>query len=86
MKYLVGLLVGGLMEDPQLCFNPPYDIIEGDNREECLSIYNKKHNCFYFYGSIMCSLHEDGIIGMISKYCSEDEIDKILLNNIAIDI
>lgn len=69
MKYIVGLLTGGLMEDPVLKFTTPYDIIEADSNKEAESIYNKKHKCDYFYGSVMCAIVDNNIID-INPDCS----------------
>lgn len=72
MKYIVGLLIGGLMEDSGLKFTTPYDIIESDSDKEAESIYNKKHKCDYFYGSVMCTIVDNNIID-VNPNCSYNE-------------
>lgn len=69
MKYIVGLLVGGLMEDHNFRFTEPYDIIEANSDEEARNIYNKKHKCYYFYGSVMCAIVDNNITN-INPHCS----------------
>lgn len=80
MKYIVGLLVGGLMEDPNLRFTAPYDIIEANSDKEAEHIYNTKHNCDYFYGSVMCNI-DDNDITDVSPYCSYNECLNVLNNS-----
>ena len=48
-KYIVAEQTGGLQESPELRYSR-YDIIEANNEKEGRDIYNKKHNCYYFYG------------------------------------
>lgn len=79
MIYIVGLLTGGLMEDPILKFTAPYDIIEADSDKEARAIYNKKHECNYFYGSIMCTIVDD-IITDVNPNCSYNECWRVLNN------
>lgn len=76
-KYLVGTLVGGLMEDPDLRFDAPYDIIEADSELEATRIYNRKHQCSYFYGSVICEI-VDGKPHGISRYISLDKVESVL--------
>lgn len=79
MKYIVGLLIGGLMEDPILRFTTPYDIIEANSDKEAKHIYNNKHNCDYFYGSVM-GIIVDNDISDINPYCSYNECLRVLNN------
>ena len=61
MKYLVGLLCGGLMENPEITFSKPYNVVEADSKEEACKIYNQLNKCAYFYGSVMCTINDDNI-------------------------
>ena len=72
MKYIVGLLIGGLMEDPVLRFTTPYDIIEADSDKEAKNIYNEKHKCDYFYGDVMCAVVDNNVID-VNPNCSYNE-------------
>lgn len=56
-KYIVGLLVGGLMEDPELRVVEPLEVIEAVSAHRAEEIYNKMHDCSYFYAMAFC---EDG--------------------------
>lgn len=47
-KFIVGLQCGGLMEDPKIRYEDK-EIIEANSPEEAEEIYNKKHNCSFFY-------------------------------------
>lgn len=80
-KYLIGTAVGGLMEMPEWRFDPPFDIIEADSAKDAVREYNKKHNCSYFYGGVMCEVTTDGkCVGIdvdASRTMRED-----ILNNI----
>ena len=77
MKYIVGLLTGGVMEDLGFKFTTPYDIIEADSEKEAKAIYNKKYKCYYFYGSVLCSIVDNNIIH-INPNCSYNECLKAL--------
>lgn len=72
IKYLVGLLCGGLMEDPKVTFSEPYNIIEANSKEEAREIYNKINKCDYFYGSVMCIINDNDIED-INHYCSYND-------------
>ena len=61
MKYLVGLLCGGLMENPEVTFSKPYNIIDASSKEEARKIYNQINKCNYFYGSVMCTINDNNI-------------------------
>lgn len=79
MKYIVGLLTEGLMEDPILKFTAPYDIIEADSDKEAEHIYNNKHNCNYFYGSVMGTIVDNDITN-VNPNCSYNECLRVLNN------
>lgn len=53
MKYLVGLLLGGLMEDPEPRFGNPYLIVEAPDEKTARKLYNEATNAYYFYGDVM---------------------------------
>lgn len=58
MKYLVGLAVGGIMENPKITYEN-IETIEADSPEDAKCIYNSRHNCNYFYGEILGKVEED---------------------------
>jgi hypothetical protein len=64
-KYLVALSVGGLMEMPDFTYSD-FDVIDANSRDEAREIYNKKHNCSYFYGTCMAE-KVDGKIKVINE-------------------
>ena len=72
MKYLVGLLCGGLMESPEITFNEPYNVIEASSKEEAREIYNQINKCYYFYGSVMCIINDNNIED-INHNCSYND-------------
>ena len=76
-KYLVGTLVGGLMEAPDYRFEKPYEIIDADSEVEAVRVYNRKHECNYFYGSVICELVDGKPLG-ISRYICLDKVENIL--------
>lgn len=53
MKYLVGLLLGGLMEDLEPRFGNPYLIVEAPDEKTARKLYNEATNAYYFYGDVM---------------------------------
>lgn len=53
MKYLVGTMCGGLMEDPEPRFDGPYLIVEASDEKTARKLYNKATNASYFYGDVM---------------------------------
>ena len=55
-KYLIATMIGGLIEQLKVFYEKP-DIIEADNQDDALDIYNKKYNCSYFYGA--CAAFKD---------------------------
>ena len=52
MEYLVEERAGGLMEMPDWIFYN-FNIIDANNEQEARDIYNKRHNCNFFYGSVV---------------------------------
>lgn len=77
MKYLVGLLCGGLMENPEVTFSEPYNIIEANSKEEARKIYNQINKCNYFYGSVMCTINDNNIED-INHDCSYNDCLRVL--------
>lgn len=70
MVYIIATQVGGIMEIPDISYEN-YDAIEADNEQSALKIYNEKHNCSYFYGTV--------VLG--TKILSLDEVLKVLEDN-----
>lgn len=58
MKYLVGTMCGGLMEDPTPRFDGPYLIVEAPDEKTARELYNKATKASYFYGDVLGN--EDG--------------------------
>lgn len=54
-EYVVALVVGGLMENPNFEYED-YQIIRADDEEEAVKKYNELNNCFYFYGKVIKQL------------------------------
>lgn len=54
-KYLVAMLCGGTMENPEVYYRD-YQIISADNDEEARNKYNELNNCSYFYGDVVVRL------------------------------
>ena len=54
-KYLVHEVRGGLMEDPEFHYHNEEEII-ADSREEASDIYDRRHSCYYFTGSVESTL------------------------------
>jgi len=50
-KYIVSQKIGGVMEDPIIKSVNPETII-ANNKEEAVEIYNYRHSCYYYYGSV----------------------------------
>ena len=76
-RYLVGTLLGGLMEDPDFRFDAPFDFIDADSELEAVRAYNQKHQCSYFYGAVICEIIEDEPF-KISRYINLSEVEDIL--------
>lgn len=57
MRYLVGLAVGGIMENPNVTYEN-IETIEADSPEDARLIYNKKHFCHYYYGEVLGIVQE----------------------------
>lgn len=75
--YLVGKLIGGLMECLDYEFYRPYSYILAESEEEARKIYNNLHNCDQFFGYVMCELI-DGRPKNIHENTSLEEIEEIL--------
>ncbi len=55
--YVVALQLGGLMEDPDFHYED-FDIIEAETSKEAKAIYDRDHNCSYFYGKVLGTMEE----------------------------
>lgn len=53
--YIVALLCGGVMEDPELYYRE-YQLIRADSAEEARRYYNFINDCTYYYGSVVCQV------------------------------
>lgn len=51
--YLVALVCGGIMEDPNIHYED-YQIIYADSEQEAKEKYNKLNHCTYYYGTVIC--------------------------------
>lgn len=86
MKYLVGLLLGGLMEDPEPRFGNPYLIVEAPDEKTARKLYNEATNAYYFYGDIMGQETDNGWTAT-SPHASQSKLEYALneaklLNNV----
>ena len=72
MKFLVGTLCGGLMEDPELYIQPPYLIIDAKSKGEAINRYNGKTHAHFFYGDVIARINNDKLED-INKYISEKQ-------------
>ena len=79
-KYLVGKLAGGVVECLEFCFCEPYDIILAESADDARYVYDKKYNCDFFRGSVMCSINQRGEIEDVSRYASMEQCRGILEN------
>lgn len=50
--YLVALLCGGVMEDPDFHYED-YQIIHADSTKEAKEKYDKINKCSYYYGEVI---------------------------------
>lgn len=60
-RYVVGLLTGGVMEQPELEL---FDIeqISAENAKDAEEIYNKKHNCHYYYARCIGEINNENVL------------------------
>lgn len=47
--YLIALATGGEMGNPKIEYHN-FEAIEANSESEAVEIYNKKHECAYYYG------------------------------------
>jgi len=52
MRYTVALQVGGTMEQPYFTYQDHQEIT-ANSRQEAVTLYNKRNNCSYFYGTVV---------------------------------
>ena len=77
MKYLVGMLCGGLMECPEFSFSFPYVIVKNaPSLKDALEFYNRKYHCEYFFAGCIASI-KDNSLYKISDYISKNEAKTI---------
>jgi len=76
MKYLVALQTGGIMEMPDIKYRE-FEVIEATTEVVASEIYNKKHNCDYFYGVTLGKI-EGGTITLSKAFFEHSEIYYIL--------
>lgn len=76
LKYLVGTLCAGLMEEPEYYFHPPYMIIEAKSKSEAVNIYNGKSHAKYFYGSVIANI-DNNKLENISTHITKEEANRI---------
>lgn len=74
--YLIGTLYGGLMEMPDLYFQPPYLIIKAKTEAKAIAKYNKKTKAYYFYGAVIAYV-SDGKLIEVNENISREEAKKI---------
>lgn len=51
-QYIVGLEVGGIMEQPHFTYRD-IQTISAESEKEAEKQYNKTNNCSYFYGKVI---------------------------------
>lgn len=91
--YLVGKLIGGVMEALDYEFYKPYSYILADSEEEAEKIYNNLHNCDQFFGHVMCELidgrpkniHEDTRLEEIEEILQKSNWDKNVIVSTSCD-
>lgn len=54
-QYIVALASGGETGSPALHYSH-HQIVNADTKEQAREIYNKEHNCFYYYGSVIAQI------------------------------
>ena len=73
-EYLVAVAIGGIMGDPKIEYID-FDTIEAQNAEEARKLYNEKHNCHYYYGSVMATKTKNGV-KVNNKRVTYEQIEK----------
>lgn len=79
MKYVVGTLIGGLMEDPEMRIVEPYCIVEANSEKEAVSVYDEVNKSDYFYGSVIGHETEEGWV-VTSYYTSKYQLESAVEN------
>jgi len=59
-KFVVGLLTGGLMEDPDIDLGN-IQIIKADNEDLAVEKYNRVNKCSFFYGHCLGEVVDDKV-------------------------
>lgn len=76
-EYIVALLTGGTMEQPEFqCEN--FQVIKAKNEKEAQTKYNNKNKCSYYYGYCICMLSKDTewLVGHLP--IDKDVLDRII--------
>ena len=55
--YIVALLCGGVMEDPDFHYEN-YQIIRANSSREAADKYNQLNGCYYYYGSVVMMIDD----------------------------
>lgn len=77
MRYLVGLLTGGLMEQPKFELEEPFQIIIANSEKEAVELYNKANNCSYYYGHCLGKATPDGTCYLTSEFVSKYDFENL---------
>ena len=75
--YVVGTFVDSMTGMNADEFSGPYDVIEAESKEDACGIYNKAHNCDYFYARVMAEV-ADGKIVELDDYARPFDVKKAL--------
>lgn len=59
-KYVVALATGGLQEDPEIRYSG-FEVVEAPNPQVACAMYNSKHNCNFFYASVIGEVTDNGV-------------------------
>lgn len=77
MRYLVGLLTGGLMEQPKFELEGPFQVIIASSEEEAIAIYNTNNSCSYYYGHCLGKATPDGVCYLTSDFISKHDFETL---------
>ena len=75
--YVVGTFVDSMTGMKADEFSGPYDVIEAESKEDACGIYNKTHNCDYFYARVMAEV-ADGKIVDLDDYARPIDVKEAL--------
>jgi hypothetical protein len=83
-KYIVALHCGGLMEAPEI-YHTSGQIIEANTEKEAVEIYNKKNNCYYFYGDTVAQ-YKDGKWEITDHKITKYQLESLIKQNEKIEV